>query len=189
MKKRINKDRNRATIGDKIGVIIESPRGSRNKFKYDLSSRLFKLDKVLPEGMVFPFDFGFVPFTRCSDGDPLDVGVLMDEPTFTGCYVECRIVGVLEAEQKTNQKTYRNDRLIAVALSSILFANLTNLRNFNRSLLDQIEAFFINYQKARGVTFTILSRQGPRRALATLKAASYEAVRKSGDDASDALST
>jgi inorganic pyrophosphatase len=70
---------------DSIKVIIETPKGSRNKFKYDPDLRMFKLSKVLLEGMVFPYDFGFVPSTKGEDGDPVDVLVLMDEPTFPGC--------------------------------------------------------------------------------------------------------
>jgi inorganic pyrophosphatase len=179
--KKSTRDQQRgSSISDQaVRVIIETPKGSRNKFKYDLGSHLFKLDKVLPEGMVFPFDFGFVPCTTCPDGDPLDVLVLMDEPTFPGCYAECRIVGVLKAEQKTKQKKYRNDRLIGVALCSLLYEDLNDLRDLNPSVLKQIEEFFVNYQRARGVTFTILSRQGPKRAFAILRAASSQASRKS----------
>jgi inorganic pyrophosphatase len=107
----------------------------------------------------------------------------MDEPTFPGCYVECRIAGVLEAEQKTKQKRYRNDRLIAVASCSLLYEDLNNLRDLNPSVLKQIEEFFVNYQRARGVTFKILSRQGPMRALAILREASSQASQKSGESA------
>ena len=80
-----------------IEVVIETPKGSRNKFKYDPTTRRLKLSKVLPEGMVFPYDFGFVPATKGPDGDPIDVLVLLDEPTFPGCLVECRLIGILEA--------------------------------------------------------------------------------------------
>src|SRR4051794_14166126 len=68
-----------------LNVVIDTPKGSRNKFKYDEELGLFKLRKVLPLGAVFPFDFGFLPSTRGADGDPLDVLVLMDEPAFAGC--------------------------------------------------------------------------------------------------------
>src|SRR5689334_2298163 len=104
-----------------IDVIIETPKGSRNKFKYDSTSRMFKLSKVLPEGMMFPYDFGFVPSTIGDDGDPLDILVLMDEPTFPGCLLECRLIGVIEAEQEENHEKERNDRLVAVAQQSLLY--------------------------------------------------------------------
>ena len=155
-----------------IEVVIETPKGSRNKFKYDPMTHRFKLSKVLPEGMVFPQDFGFVPDTKGPDGDPIDVLVLVDEPTFPGCSLECRVIGVLEAEQKAmDQQMKRNDRLVAVAERSILYAEISHLRDVNRTLLKQIEAFFVNYQKVRDVSFTILGHGGPERALKSLREA------------------
>src|SRR5688500_10091266 len=76
---------------DAWNVIIETPKGSRNKYKYDEQRGLFKLRKMLPLGSIFPFDFGFLPSTRGADGDPLDVLVLMDAPTFPGCVVLVRL--------------------------------------------------------------------------------------------------
>jgi inorganic pyrophosphatase len=98
-----------------IQVIVGTPRGSRNQYKYDKQTRQLNLSKVMPEGMIFPYDFGFIPETEGEDGDPLDVLVLIDEPTFPGCQVECRLIGVIEAEQEQSGKKIRNDRLIAVA--------------------------------------------------------------------------
>jgi hypothetical protein len=82
-----------------IKVIVETPRGSRNKYKYERRLKRFRLKSVLPSGTEFPYDFGFVPKTRAADGDPLDVLVLMDEGTFPGCVVEVRLIGVFEARQ------------------------------------------------------------------------------------------
>lgn len=98
-----------------LHVIIDTPKGSRNKFGWDEERGLFELSGVLPAGAVFPYDFGFIPNTRGEDGDALDVLVLMDEPAFTGCLVASRLLGVIEAEQTEKCKTERNDRLIAVA--------------------------------------------------------------------------
>ena len=84
---------------EELNVVIETPKGSRNKYNYDENLGLFKLGGVLPSGASFPFDFGFVPSTLGGDGDPLDVLVLMDESAFTGCLVRVRLVGVVEAEQ------------------------------------------------------------------------------------------
>src|ERR687894_835887 len=79
-----------------LNAVIETPKGHRNKYKFDEERGLFLLDGVLPAGAVFPFDFGFVPSTTGGDGDPLDVLVLMDEPAFTGCLVRVRLLGVIE---------------------------------------------------------------------------------------------
>jgi inorganic pyrophosphatase len=67
-------------------VVVETPKGSRNKYAFDPDNRVFELKKVLPAGMAFPYDFGFLPYTKCGDGDPLDVLVLIDEPAFPGAY-------------------------------------------------------------------------------------------------------
>jgi len=72
----------------KIQVVIETPKGSRNKYAFDEEQRVFSLTKVLPAGMTFPYDFGFIPSTKAEDGDPTDVLVLMDEPAFPGCLLE-----------------------------------------------------------------------------------------------------
>src|SRR6516165_7450726 len=83
-----------------LRVIVETPRGSRNKYDYDPDSNALELNKVLPEGMSFPIDFGFVPSTLADDGDPLDVLVLMEAPAIPGCVVAARIFGAIEALQK-----------------------------------------------------------------------------------------
>src|ERR1700761_9531352 len=97
-----------------ITVIIETPKGSRNKYAFDVSERIFALKKVLPAGMAFPYDFGFVPSTIGGDGDALDVLVLMDEPAFAGCKLSCRLIGIIEGEQGDKRKKERNDRVVAI---------------------------------------------------------------------------
>src|SRR4030088_3418210 len=81
-------------------AIVETPKGCRNKFDYDPESNLFKLGGLLPEGMMFPFDFGFIPSTLADDGDPLDIMVLMDAPAHVGCLIDVRIIGVITAKQR-----------------------------------------------------------------------------------------
>src|SRR5436309_9611011 len=97
--------------GKVMEVMIETPRGKRNKFKYDSKHDRFLLCSVLPAGASFPYDFGFLPGTKGEDGDPLDVLVLMDESAFPGCVIEARLIGVLEIEQAEDGEKYRNDRL------------------------------------------------------------------------------
>ena len=106
------------TTGRKsLRVVIETPKGSRNKFAFDHEIGAYRLNAVLSEGMVFPYDFGFIPQTpQPRMAIPLDVLLLMDEPAFTGCVVESRIVGVIEGDQTDHEgKTVRNDRVLAVA--------------------------------------------------------------------------
>jgi len=151
-------------------VIIETPKTGRNKFKYDPDTNLFTLSGLLPEGMSFPFDFGFVPSTVGQDGDPLDVMVLMDEPAHVGCLLDVRIIGVIEAEQtEKSGKTERNDRLLAVAAHSYSHEDIKSIDEIQISLLEQIEDFFINYNKARGKKFKVKHCGGPKRAMEVLE--------------------
>ena len=99
---------------DLTNVVVDTPKGSRNKYKFDERDGQWRLSKVLPQGSYFPFDFGFVPSTQAEDGDPIDVLLIVDEPAFPGCVVPARLIGVLEAEQTEKGQTIRNDRLVAV---------------------------------------------------------------------------
>jgi inorganic pyrophosphatase len=147
-----------------LNAVIETPKGSRNKYKLDERRSLFKLSGVLPAGAVFPFDFGFVPSTLGSDGDPLDVLLLMDEPAFAGCLVPARLIGVIEAEQTEEGETTRNDRLIAVATDSHNHRDVRSLDDLTPNLLEEIEHFFVSYNTIRGKQFRPLGRFGPDRA-------------------------
>src|SRR3981081_3101035 len=91
-------------------IIIEPPMGIRNKYPFDQDEKAFTLKTVLPAGMAFPHDFGFVPSALAEDGDPVDMLVLMDEPAFPGCLAKCRLVEVIEGEQEDKPETVRNDR-------------------------------------------------------------------------------
>jgi inorganic pyrophosphatase len=153
-----------------VNAIVETPGGSRNKFKYDENLGLFALSGVLPEGMVFPHAFGFVPRTKAADGDPEDILILMDEPSFAGCVVPSRLLGVMEAEQtEKDGKRERNDRLIAVAAQSYEYSEIQALDDLDKHVLKQIEQFFINYNKERGKKFRVLQMRGPKQALKLLK--------------------
>ena len=150
-------------------IIIETPKGFRNKFKYDPDTNLFMLGGLLPEGMMFPFDFGFIPSTLGEDGDPVDVMVLMDAPAHVGCLIEIRILGVIEAEQIEEGKTERNDRLLGVAIHSYDHQDLSSIDDVSETLLDHVEAFFISYNKQRGKKFKVISVGGPKKAVKLLK--------------------
>lgn len=155
---------------DVVNAVVETPGGSRNKFKYDETLGYFTLSGVLPEGMVFPHAFGFVPSTKAADGDPEDVLILMDEPSFAGCIVPSRLLGVMEAEQtERDGKQERNDRLIAVAAQSYEYSEIQTLDDLDKHVLKQIEQFFINYNKEKGKKFRVLQMRGPKQALKTLK--------------------
>jgi inorganic pyrophosphatase len=154
-----------------VNAIIDTPKGSRNKFKYDEELGCFKLGGPLPLGQVFPFDFGFIPLTSAEDGDALDILILMDEPAFSGCLVSAKLIGVLEAEQTEEGQTVRNDRLIAVAADSRNHSHIRFLGDLNSNLLHEIKRFFISYNETKGKEFKVLGTAGPEQAHKLIEAA------------------
>ncbi len=132
--------------------------------------------KVLPAGMAFPYDFGFVPSTRAGDGDPLDVLVLMDEPAFPGCKLTCRLVGVIEGEQGEKRELERNDRIVAVEKGNHSFAHVRRIDDLGKRFEREIEEFFVNYHRLVGKDYRILGLKGPAAARRCVKKA-MEAVR------------
>src|SRR2546425_12412541 len=96
-------------------VIVDTLKGRRNKFRYEPEFQLFGLSHTLAAGLVFPFDFGFIPSTLGDDGDPLDVMVLMEEPAHVGCLLHVRLIGIIEASQTQERRTFNNDRLIGIS--------------------------------------------------------------------------
>jgi inorganic pyrophosphatase len=149
---------------ERIQAVIEAPRGSRNKYKYDPVSGQIRLDKVLPLGSAFPLNFGFIPSTQGEDGDPLDVLVVMDEPVFPGCVVTALLIGVIEAEQTEHGKTIRNDRLVAVLDTTRNPATVHSIKELEGKMLDEIEHFFIAYNEEEGRKFKPIGRRGAKAA-------------------------
>src|ERR1700731_58691 len=137
-------------------VVVETPKGSRNKYAFDPDNRVFQLKKVLPAGMAFPYDFGFLPSTKGGDGDPLDVLVLMDEPAFPGCVLKCRLIGVIEGEQGEGKDKERNDRVVAVEKDNHSFADIDHLDDLGKEFLHELEQFFVNYHSLSGEEFRVL---------------------------------
>jgi len=149
-----------------INAIIETPRGTGNKYAYDVGHDFFHLKKVLPLGTFFPLDFGFVPHTRGQDGDPFDVLIINDFPSFPGCVIEARIIGVLEAsQQQKNRAPIRNDRIMAVASASLCYSHLKKIQDLNPSLLNELVHFFEYYNQMEGKKFRLLSIQNTKVAI------------------------
>jgi inorganic pyrophosphatase len=153
-----------------LRVVVETPKGSRNKFAFEPEERVFELKKVLPAGMSFPYDFGFVPSTRADDGDPVDVLILMDEPAFPGCVVYAKPIGVIEGEQGDGDDTERNDRIIAVEVASHYWAHIKHFDDLGKKFLEELEEFFVDYHRLSGKDYRILGVHGPNRALKCVQA-------------------
>jgi inorganic pyrophosphatase len=147
-----------------IQAVIETPKGSRNKYAFDAEQKVFELKKVLPAGMTFPYDFGFIPRTKGGDGDPVDVLVLMDEPAFPGVVVKCRLVGIIEGEQYDKKEKERNDRVVAVASLNHSFADIQHIDDLGKLFLRELEDFFVNYHELSEEHYRVIDVRGPGQA-------------------------
>jgi inorganic pyrophosphatase len=145
-------------------VVIETPQGSTEKYAWDEEAGYFMLKKILPAGMVFPFDFGFIPGSKGEDGDPLDVLVISEYKSFPGCMMECRLVGAMLAEQSDKKEKVRNDRFFFVPVLSKQFAEVEDISDLPEVEIKEIEKFFIQYNKAEGKEFKILATVSAKKA-------------------------
>ncbi len=155
---------------DTITAIIETPKGSGQKYTYEADTHFFKLTKVMPAGMVFPFDFGLIPGTKGEDGDPLDIIIISEFVTFTGCNIDCRLIGGIKAAQtERNGETLRNDRFIGVPEVSEQFAHVQTMNDFPKDMINQLEVFFKTYNELTGKKFKPLGRVEAEEAMALIK--------------------
>ena len=153
-------------------AIVETPAGSHAKFAYDPESSLFQLGKLLPTGLAFPFDFGFIPSTLGGDGDPLDVLVLPEVELPVGCLVKVQLLGVMIAEQrKPGKKAKRNDRVVARVVESRVFAGVHDITELGESFVNELGVFFQTYKAARGQSYDVLGIGGPDRAVQIIREA------------------
>ena len=157
-------------VGGSFHVVVESPRGSSMKLKYDPMLDVITLSRPLPSGVVYPHDWGFVPGTKACDGDPVDALVLSDGGTAPGIVVTCRALGVLEVDQKrkTGDGRERNDRIIAVPLSARRLDALQDVFALSERVRDEIAAFFIQATAFEGKDIKVLGWKGPSQAVALI---------------------
>src|ERR1700693_1883180 len=132
-----------------LNIIVETPKNGRVKYKYNEKYGVFELDKTLPYGFSFPFEFGFVPSTIGGDGDPLDALVLSDEATFPGYLVPGQVLGVLQAEQREGKQVNRNERLVAVPLSGKTQEPMIPIKALDKELISDITNFFTSYNEVK----------------------------------------
>ena len=150
--------------GGLIHVIIDTPRGSRSKYKFDKVSGLFTLSRILPPGLQFPCDFGFIPGTIGEDGDALDVALISEESSIVGCLITVRLLGLLRAHQIDQGKNVRNDRFVAVPATAVNVPKQRDLRDVAGMQLDALENFFVVYNQLQGRKFVPERREGAQAA-------------------------
>lgn len=152
-----------------ITALIECPKGINHKLNWNEKERSFKLSKILPAGLVFPYDFGMIPGTKGEDGDPLDIIILSEISGFPGLEIDCRIVGSLQCEQtERDGKTMRNDRYLGVAVRSDVYANIQDINDIPQGMVSAMEAFFKNYNEQAGKKFRIVKKLNAAEASALL---------------------
>ena len=126
-----------------VNAVIEIPRGDTNKYEYDKELHVFRLDRNLYSPVHYPGDYGFIPSTLSGDGDPLDVLVLVDAPSFTGCVMTVRPIGVLlMVDQKSD-----DEKILAVGLNNPIYKNINDYGELYPHLLLEIEHFFSVYKE------------------------------------------
>jgi len=160
------------TFSDEMNlhVIIETPRGSRNRFDYNHEFDLFKLKKMFPAGTSLPFPMGFIPQTKGEDGDPLDVFILTDDDTYPGCLIESRVIGVLKARQAgVDGKLIRNDRFVAVPIASKELQGIVEISMYDQQKLQSIIDFCLYYNKCEGKYFEVTGIGNSEEALACIR--------------------
>jgi inorganic pyrophosphatase len=155
--------------GRAVNIVIEASKGSRIKLKYDDQHGIFRAEKVLPLGLVFPFGFGFLPSTRGEDGDPLDVLLLSDAALPVQSLALGRIIHIMKCEQKEKGSTERNDRLLAIPLDAKSRKPMQPGVKFDAEMRRALSAFFVKYNKLQGKSFRVLAIEGSQAAQAVIE--------------------
>jgi inorganic pyrophosphatase len=154
---------------DNINAIVETPKHSRSKYVYNPNVDLFEFKKACPPGLTFPLDFGFIPGTLAEDGDPMDVLIFTEEPSFPGCLFECRVIGIIEAQQEKEGKMTRNDRVLACPIEADQFIEVKSIDDIDKLLLDNLVRFFKFYHKQENEKFELLKMGDAGRAIKQIK--------------------
>ena len=166
-------DRNRfndvpagTNIPSVVHAIVEIPKGRRSKFEVDKNTGLIRLDRYLYASSHYPGDYGFIPQTLAEDGDNLDILVMVNEPTFSGCLIEARVVGLF----RMTDRGVNDYKVLAVPHSDPLFAEFQDLGNVPQHYLREVEHFFATYKQLEGVSVKTQGWAGASEATAEVRA-------------------
>ena len=148
-----------------IHVVVESPRGSTLKLKYDQALGAITLSRPLPQGLAYPHDWGFIPSTRADDGDPLDAMIVWDGTSYPGVVIACRPLGVLEVEQtnKESGRRERNDRLAVLPIDAPRWDAVTSIFDLSERVRLELEHFFAAAVAFERKELTVRGWEGPGR--------------------------
>jgi inorganic pyrophosphatase len=149
-----------------VNAIVEIPKGRRNKFEVDKKTGLMRLDRYLYSSSHYPGDYGFIPQTLAEDGDALDILVMVNEPTFSGCLIEARVVGLF----RMRDRGVNDFKILGVPNTDPLFAEYQNLRDAPSHFLREVEHFFATYKQLEGVTIETMGWATAQDAMAEVRA-------------------
>jgi inorganic pyrophosphatase len=150
---------------DIVYAVIESPKGTENKYEYDVKKKTIVLDRVLYSAVHFPGDYGFLPSTRDEDGDPLDILVLVTSPTFPGCVMSARPIGLL----RLLDGSMRDDKILAVPAGDPRYAEYHDLKNLPEHILKEIAFLFETYKVLEGKQVKVLGWENAQAAKEVIK--------------------
>ena len=134
-----------------VNLVVEIPAGSRNKYEYFSSAGIMALDRVLHSSVRYPFDYGFIPNTLAEDGAPLDAMVVMEEPTFAGCLIQARPIGVLDMH---DSGAY-DGKLLCVPTADPRQRKITSIKQIAQNQLEDVAEFFRTYKSLEGRVIVI----------------------------------
>lgn len=150
-----------------VHAFIEIPKGSRNKYEFSKELGVLKVDRVLFSSLHYPGDYGFIPRTLCEDGDPLDILVMLNEPTFCGCLIEARPIGVF----RMLDRDVLDAKILAVPARDPIFAEYHDIRDIPQHFLKEVEHFFAVYKDLEGVRVKPIGWQDAAAATAEIERA------------------
>jgi len=156
---------------DVVYAVIEIPKGSRNKYEYDKDMEAFALDRVLYSPFHYPAEYGIIPQTLWDDGDPMDIIVLMDQPTFPGCVIESRPIGIMrmiDSASLSPQSRESDDKILSVPVNDPKYNNVKSIDDVPKAILDEIAHFFKEYKKLEGKKTEVLGWKGVEAAIKAL---------------------
>jgi inorganic pyrophosphatase len=156
-----------ALIADAFPVVIEIPKGSKNKYELDKDTGLLRLDRVLYSSVHYPADYGFIPRTFCDDGDPLDALVLGQEPVYPLTIVEARAIGVMRMRDEKGI----DDKIVAVSVHDPAFADYTDKDQLPAHVLRQVRRFFEDYKVLEHKQVVVEDLLGPAEAFRIIREA------------------
>ena len=153
------------SVPEVIYAVIEIPKGSRNKYEYDKDMEAFALDRVLYSPFFYPAEYGIIPKTLYDDGDPMDILVLMNQPTFPGCVIETRPIGIMRMIDSGD----KDDKILGVPVNDPMFKDVNDIGDIPGHLLDEIAHFFKEYKYLEGKTTEVIGWENAQKAFEAIE--------------------